>query len=301
MSRQAVAARPGADPRARGRRFSMRRVLLHAGLSVALLIFIFPFYWMVTSSLKPMADIYITPVQLWPTRPTFDNFLEVFGLIPSDEIDWRGGASLTRTLLNSAIIAVISTAGTVFLASLAGYAFAKLRFKGRHPALGLFDPEQPSIEVHPVPCERHDLATAHAGVEAEHQQVAVHRIDHRRLDARTPARQHLGRRGNPLAGLRVVAPAASDPEFNRIAKALVVDARAAVHRAQERQRLIGRHRAVALGDQPETLLDVAAGDGIERAGAPVAEIEAGIPAIGTLGLRCPALARIDIVVARLAE
>ncbi len=106
--------------------------LTQIGLFIAFLIFVFPFYWMVSSSLKPMADIYIVPVQLWPTRPTFNNYLEIMRLIPSDEIDWRGGISLNRTLLNSAIIAIIYTIGSVFLASLAGYAFAKMRFKGRN-------------------------------------------------------------------------------------------------------------------------------------------------------------------------
>ena len=81
----------------------------------------------------------------------------------------------------------------------------------------------------------------------------------------------------------------------------MVDAGTAVHRAQERQRLIGGHRAVALRDQPETVFDIASGDGVDRAGAPVAKIEAGIAAIGTLGLRRPVMARIDIVVARLAQ
>ena len=87
---------------------------------------------MVASSLKPLADIYVIPVQFWPARPTFSNYLEIAGLIQSDEIDFRGGISLSRTFLNSTFIAAVNTVGNVFLASLAGYAFAKLRFKGRN-------------------------------------------------------------------------------------------------------------------------------------------------------------------------
>ena len=100
----------------------MGRVFTHVALFIALLVFVFPFYWMVTSSLKPAADIYIVPVQLWPNRPSLDNYLEIAGLIPSDEIDFRGGVSLGRTFFNSTVIAVINTVGNVFLASLAGYA-----------------------------------------------------------------------------------------------------------------------------------------------------------------------------------
>ena len=129
---EAIAARPQTGPLARKKRLSLGQILTHAFLFTALLVFVFPFYWMVTSSLKPVADIYIIPVQFWPARPSFNNYLEIAGLIQSDEIDFRGGISLTRTFLNSTFIAAINTVGTVFLASLAGFAFAKLRFKGRN-------------------------------------------------------------------------------------------------------------------------------------------------------------------------
>ncbi len=129
---EAIAAGPDTGPSIRWRRPSPGQFLTHFCLIIALLIFIFPFYWMVASSLKPLADIYVVPVQFWPTHPTFNNYLEIAGLIQSDEIDFRGGISLSRTFLNSTFIAVVNTAGNVFLASLAGYAFAKLRFKGRN-------------------------------------------------------------------------------------------------------------------------------------------------------------------------
>lgn len=128
----AVAARHKIGPNAPKRKFSLVLIFTHVCLFIALLVFVFPFYWMISSSLKPMADIYIVPVQFWPTRPSLNNYLEIAGLIQSDEIDFRGGISLTRTFLNSTFIAVVNTAGTVFLASLAGFAFAKLRFKGRN-------------------------------------------------------------------------------------------------------------------------------------------------------------------------
>ncbi|MCY3993546.1 MAG: carbohydrate ABC transporter permease [Caldilineaceae bacterium] len=129
---EASAASPHTGPISPTTAISLGRIFTHLLLLIALLVFIFPFYWMLSSSLKPLEDIYIVPVQFWPTRPSFNNYLEIAGLIPSDEIDFRGGVSLVRTFLNSTIIAVINTAGNVFLASLAGYAFAKLRFKGRN-------------------------------------------------------------------------------------------------------------------------------------------------------------------------
>ena len=114
------------------RRFSFGQIAVQAGLFIAFLIFVFPFYWLISSSFKPMADIYIVPVQFWPVNPTVNNYLEILGFIPSIEIEGRGGVSLARTLSNSTIIAVVYTIGAIFLASLAGYAFAKIRFKGRN-------------------------------------------------------------------------------------------------------------------------------------------------------------------------
>ena len=62
----------------------------------------------------------------------------------------------------------------------------------------------------------------------------------------------------------------------------MIHAGPAVDRAQERHRLIGRHRAALFGDEMEAGLDVALGDRIEWTRAPVAEIEVGIAAVGLL-------------------
>ncbi len=157
----------------------------------------------------------------------------------------------------------------------------------RHPGLGFLNPERPRIEVHPLPTQRSDLAQAHAGVEPKQQQVAVHRVDHRSLDAFAPAREHLCWRGNPPPRLGVIAPAAGEPQLDRIAQPLVVDAGSAVDRAEKRQALVGRHLAVTLGDEMEAGLNVPAGNRIERAGEPVAEVEIGIAPIAPLGLPRP--------------
>jgi ABC-type glycerol-3-phosphate transport system permease component len=101
----------------------------HAGLLVVSLVFVFPFYWMVVSSLKPLADIFSTPIQFWPVHPILNNYLEVLGLIASPTMAGRT-MSMPRAFLNSAIIGVAYTVAAVFLSSLSGFSFAKLRFRG---------------------------------------------------------------------------------------------------------------------------------------------------------------------------
>jgi multiple sugar transport system permease protein len=104
-----------ADRDARKRRLA--RWLLYAILLVGGLGMIFPFVWMISSSLKHAQDIYT--LSLVPSSPTLDNYREVL-----EE------TSYTRWFLNSLIIAGITTASVAFFDSLAGYTLAKFRFPG---------------------------------------------------------------------------------------------------------------------------------------------------------------------------
>lgn len=81
--------------------------------------FVFPTWWMATSSLKPMSEILRRVPTLWPEHPTFDAYGEVFRLQP-----------FAQQYANSLYIAVLVTAGTLLVAAMAGYAFARIRFPG---------------------------------------------------------------------------------------------------------------------------------------------------------------------------
>jgi multiple sugar transport system permease protein len=95
------------------------KILLYAVLMVLCIPFVFPTWWMVTSSLKPNADIF-SP-DLWPRQVSFDAWQQVFTLQP-----------FARQYFNSAYIAVLVTLGTLVVASMAGYAFARIRFRGQN-------------------------------------------------------------------------------------------------------------------------------------------------------------------------
>lgn len=81
--------------------------------------FLFPTWWMVTSSLKPVSDIFTFPPALIPTRLTFEAYRDVFVLQP-----------FAQQYFNSMYIAIVVTVGTLAVASLAGYAFARIKFPG---------------------------------------------------------------------------------------------------------------------------------------------------------------------------
>jgi multiple sugar transport system permease protein len=103
--------------RRRGRFFALRLVLA----IVATLIILFPLYWMVVTALSPQTDLYSSGLRLWPKHFTFDNFTEPVHAFP-----------VWTWFRNSTVITFGVTAITVVCNLLAGYAFAKLRFRGRN-------------------------------------------------------------------------------------------------------------------------------------------------------------------------
>jgi len=91
-------------------------VLLLAGAALALL----PMVWMVSASLMPTGDASAFPPRLFPRAVTLEHYRDLFTRL-----------ALGRSLANSALIAAVVTAASVIVNSMAGYALAKLRFRGR--------------------------------------------------------------------------------------------------------------------------------------------------------------------------
>jgi multiple sugar transport system permease protein len=88
---------------------------------VVTVIVIFPLYWMLVVAFSPQGEIFEPGLRLWPSTLTLENFVKVFDRVPV--IGWFG---------NSVVISVFVTALTVTVNLLAGYAFARLRFRGRN-------------------------------------------------------------------------------------------------------------------------------------------------------------------------
>jgi len=98
----------------------IEQLSVHIILFVAFLIMAIPFFWMVSTSFKNPDEIYIFPPRWVPHRPTFDNYIELFKTV-----------DFGRPLLNTIIVAVTSTFLSVMLSAMAGYGFAKFRFRGK--------------------------------------------------------------------------------------------------------------------------------------------------------------------------
>ncbi len=92
------------------------------------IIVLFPFYWMILTSLKGYGAYnseYIP--KLYVTSPTFENYRDAFSAVP-----------LGRYFLNTAIFTVITTAVMLVVITLAAFAFARLEFKGRNFVFVIF-------------------------------------------------------------------------------------------------------------------------------------------------------------------
>ena len=97
-----------------------RRALLYASLIALSALFLFPLYWMVTTSLKEQGQVFQVP-PLWVPDPwVWENYAEA-----------THRARLWLWLQNTATITLLATAGNVITASMVGYGFARIRFPGR--------------------------------------------------------------------------------------------------------------------------------------------------------------------------
>src|SRR5690606_10450947 len=111
--------------------YRLGRFLGRSGTYVLLIfmsaITIFPFIWMVGTSLKTTQEIFAFPPTLWPAEPQWQNFATVLERVP-----------FLRFYLNSIVVTGILTFSQVATAALAGYAFARIAFPFQNFLFGAF-------------------------------------------------------------------------------------------------------------------------------------------------------------------
>lgn len=115
-------------PRRPRRKVRAGTVLRYAVLVLMVFLLAGPLLWQISLSLKGAGDaLYDRPPQLVPSDPTLSNFSAVLDRVP-----------VLRYLGNSAIVAAIAVVGNIVGSTLAGYALARLRYRGRALATGVF-------------------------------------------------------------------------------------------------------------------------------------------------------------------
>ena len=97
------------------------QVLLYTFLIVMALIIIFPFYWMLISSVKSLAEYKLPVPTLFPKQILFSNYVEAFNQ-----------ANLGRLFMNTLYVGLVSTLLSLVITVLSAFAFARLEFKGKN-------------------------------------------------------------------------------------------------------------------------------------------------------------------------
>jgi multiple sugar transport system permease protein len=118
------------------------RVIAWSCLILALVFSLFPLYWMFRTAITPAADLPTDSAGLLPRHPTAINFQRVLGLVSTEEARAAGGSGAKIHFLlylrNSILYSGLTTVFQTLFCAMAGYAFARLRFRGRDALFGLF-------------------------------------------------------------------------------------------------------------------------------------------------------------------
>jgi multiple sugar transport system permease protein len=104
----------------------LSKTLTYVVLILGAIIMIFPFVWMILTSFKTVPESMQVPPTILPNQWNLDNFKEAIASLP-----------FGRLYLNTALMIVFRVLCAVVFSSMAGYAFAKLKFKGKNFLFGL--------------------------------------------------------------------------------------------------------------------------------------------------------------------
>ena len=89
-------------------------------LAFGAVVFLFPFFWMISTSLRGSDELFLYPPKLIPKNPIFKNYLDIWAMAP-----------FGTYFLNSMIVTSCIVVGEVVTSALAAYAFSKIEFPGR--------------------------------------------------------------------------------------------------------------------------------------------------------------------------
>jgi multiple sugar transport system permease protein len=100
--------------------FWVERLLIYLAVLAGAVIFSLPFFWMLSTSLKPEGEIFAYPPKWIPTTITVEGYTKPWELLPFRTFYW-----------NTFVITAINIVGNLLSCSLAAFAFARMRFRGR--------------------------------------------------------------------------------------------------------------------------------------------------------------------------
>ena len=104
----------------------LRKIITYIFLITLALVMVFPFYWMINSSLKSFDEYYWATPSFFPNEVRWDNYINA----------WQA-ADFGRYMINTIIVGITSTILSLFITIFSAFAFARLEFKGRDALFSL--------------------------------------------------------------------------------------------------------------------------------------------------------------------
>ena len=96
------------------------RYVLYIVVSGLGVLFMFPFFWTASSSLKTVAELFAYPPKWVPRVPQFNNYVRIFEVVP-----------FAPWLVNTVVLVALTTLGRVISCAIVGYSFARFQFRGK--------------------------------------------------------------------------------------------------------------------------------------------------------------------------
>jgi len=135
-----VAKRSASRPRFR--RPNVGRIVAWTILALIIVLILFPFWWIVRTSLSNPKQLFVDTTSMLPAKFTLNNYARVLGMMSTSEAVAAGGSGQTINFLlylrNSLIVTTSLVVGQISFSALAAYAFARLRFPLRDQIFTLY-------------------------------------------------------------------------------------------------------------------------------------------------------------------
>jgi len=107
--------------------FQVRQFIIYALLLICAVIVLFPFLWMLSTSLKTQEQLFATQINFIPQPVVPGNYFEVWNRLNSI----KPGMTFGRIIANTLFVTILPMLGEIFSASIVAYGFARFKWKGR--------------------------------------------------------------------------------------------------------------------------------------------------------------------------
>ena len=99
---------------------TLKAALSQTLLTLVAIVMIFPFFWMITTALKPASEVFSVPPHIIGSAVRWQNFLDAWNYLP-----------FSRFIVNGLVVSAVGTAIVLVSSSLAAFAFSRLQWRGR--------------------------------------------------------------------------------------------------------------------------------------------------------------------------